>query len=270
MTLLTSRLLSQAGLVPHGFSTRLGGASTAYAKPGSTAGELNLGFTTSDARENVLANRATLLQAVSGSSTTPLVTLHQTHSAIIHGVSSADAGEEAALSGDGLMTDEPGLMLGVQTADCVPILLADRKSGAVAAFHAGWRGTVQRIVEQGAARLCSTFGAHPEDLVAAIGPSIGRCCYEVGSEVEEAFRSAFVYGDDLFSATGRSSLQAASRRKLDLHEANRRQLLDAGLSADSIEVLDYCTSCRTDLFFSYRAEKGFTGRMLAVIGRPKR
>ena len=281
--------LTAAG-VRHGFATRLGGVSTAYQLEDESAGELNLGFTASDARENVLQNRGRLMQDVFGDGfegealgeARPLVTLHQIHSSVVHRVTRADAGEQATLRGDGLMTDEPGLVLGIQTADCVPVLVADRKRGAVAAFHAGWRGTLRRIVESGIGRMRVEFGSEPEDLVAAIGPAIGQCCYNVGEEVEQEFRSQFAYADELFCevydsdpvrqkypllfmsqrAPGHSELGPGLH--LDLQEASRRQLLAAGVGA--VEVLGKCTSCRTDLFFSYRAEQGLTGRMLAVIG----
>ena len=262
----------------HGFAGRTGGVSTAYGE----VDDLNLGFTASDAREHVLENRARLLEHVFGERQ-PRVTLKQIHSSVMHRVGRAHAGEEARLRGDGLMTDEPGVVLGIQTADCVPVLVADRKRGAVAAFHAGWRGTLKRIVEHGVGRMRVEFGSEPDDLHAAIGPAIGACCYSVGEEVEHEFRSQFRYADELFSevydadpvrkkfpmlfltqrAPGHSPL--GPNLHLDLAEANRRQLLDAGLAAESIGVSGNCTGCRTDLYFSYRAEQGFTGRMLAVI-----
>ena len=271
--------LAAAG-VPHGFAGRTGGVSTAYGQP---EGDLNLGFTASDAREHVLENRGRFLRSVFGEAL-PLVTLRQTHSSLLYRVGREHAGEAAVLTGDGLMTDEPGVALGIQTADCVPVLVADPKRGAVAAFHAGWRGTLRRIVEHGIGRMRLEFGSAPGNLVAAIGPAIGACCYGVGEEVEHEFRSQFQYADELFCevydsdpvrkkypmlfmtqrAPGHSDLGPSLH--LDLAAANRRQLLDAGLPSAAIQVSGLCTSCRTDLCFSYRAEGGFTGRMLAVIG----
>jgi YfiH family protein len=288
---LKSSVLAAAG-VRHGFATRSGGASTVYLKIGEesgeqhaeNAGDLNFGFTASDTREHVIENRARLTNHVYGE-TRPLVTLRQIHSSLMHRVGREHAGEGAVLAGDGMMTDEPGVVLGIQTADCVPVLLADRKRRAVAAFHAGWRGTLARIVERGVGRMRLEFGSDPKDLVAAIGPAIGQCCYPVGENVEHEFRSQFSYADELFRevydsdpvrkkypmlflsarAPGHSNL--GPNLHLDLSEANRRQLLAAGVQTEAIEVLGQCTSCRTDLFFSYRAEQGFTGRMLAVIAR---
>ncbi len=264
--------------IPHGFAARTGGVSVAYGQ----ADDLNLGLMPSDERENVLANRERLLRKVFGQAQ-PLVTLRQIHSGLVHRVGREHAGEEARLAGDGLVTDEPGVALGILTADCVPVLVADRRTGAVGAFHAGWRGTLRRIVEHGIGRIRLEFGSKPEDIHAAIGPAIGACCYGVGEEVEHEFRSQFHYAGELFHevydadpirkkypmlfltqrAPGHSDLGPALH--LDLREANRRQLLDAGLAPERISVVPHCTSCRTDLFFSYRAEGGFTGRMLSVI-----
>ncbi len=287
LRILEARVLREAG-VRHAFSTRTGGVSDAFLPGGSDAardgqGELNLGFAALDTPENVRENRSRYLREVFGEAR-PVATLQQVHSSLIRRVERAEDGRQATpLKGDGLMTGQAGLVLGIGTADCVPVLVADRETGAVAAFHAGWRGTLRRIVEGGVGRMRLEFGAKPENLVAAIGPSIGQCCYAVGDEVEAEFRSQFPYADELFRevydqdpvkkkypmlflnqrAPGHGDMGPGLH--LDLAEANRRQLLHAGLRAESVEVLRYCTSCRGDLFFSYRAEHGRTGRMLAVI-----
>jgi YfiH family protein len=271
----------------HGFSTRQGGLSTCYCAEGAPA-ELNLGFTDSDERETVVANRRLLAEAVTGNAATPLVTLKQIHSSVLVLGSADCAGRSVPCKGDGLMTDEPGLLLGVQTADCIPVLVADRKRRVVAAFHAGWRGTVKRIVEAGVGRMRLEFGCQPEDLTAAIGPGVGACCYAVGDEVRSSFESQFAYADQLFHevydsdpvrtkypmlfltqrAPGHSPIGPSLH--VDLVEANRRQLLDAGLSAKAIYSTGGCTSCHGELFFSHRASQGYAGRMMSVIGiRPR-
>ena len=176
----------------HGFSTRLGGQSRAYCAD-DEPGELNLGFTADDDRETVLRNRQLLVEALTGDPATPLVTLRQIHSTALVIAGPDDAARPQPRKGDGLMTDEPGLLLAIQTADCIPVLVADRKRRVVAAFHAGWRGTVKRIVEAGVGRMRLEFGCRPEDLVAAIGPGIGACCYAVGEEVLSSFESQFAY-----------------------------------------------------------------------------
>jgi polyphenol oxidase len=271
----------------HGFSTRKGGLSRAYCAD-DAPGELNLGFTASDDREIVARNRQLLVEAVTGEASTPLVTLRQIHSSVLVLGASADAGRPSPCKGDGLITDEPGVLLGVQTADCIPVLVADRKRKVVAAFHAGWRGTVKRIVEAGVGRMRLEFGCRPEDLIAAIGPGVGACCYAVGDEVLSSFESQFTYSDALFHevydtdpvrtrypmlfltqrAPGHSNIGPSLH--VDLVEANRRQLLDAGLKPQSIQSTGGCTSCHRELFFSHRASQGHAGRMMSVIGiRPR-
>ena len=165
------------------------------------------------------------------------------------------------------MTSLPGVMLGVGTADCVPVLVADVKKRAVAAFHAGWRGTVARIVELGIAKMTQEYDSQAEDLIAAIGPSIGTCCYAVGEEVRTAFSSQFDYADELFV----SDRKASPSIRVDLWKANQRQLLTAGVEPSKITLIGECTACSRDQqgrrrYFSHRAEHGVAGRMLNVVG----
>src|SRR5580692_3602738 len=269
----------------HGFSTRKGGASRTFCTE-DAPGELNLGFSVGDDREAVAQNRRLLAEAITGDAATPLITVRQFHSNVLVIASAAALPQECRA--DGLMTDKPGLLLGIMTADCIPVLVADRKRHAVAAFHAGWRGTVKRIVESGIGRMRLEFGSRPEDLIAAIGPGIGACCYAVGEEVLSSFESQFTYASDLFRevydsdpvrlkypmlfltqrAPGHSPI--GPQLHLDLIEANRRQLLDGGVKPDAIQVVGGCTSCRPDLFFPHRASQGHAGRMMSVIGiRPR-
>jgi polyphenol oxidase len=271
---------SQQAWLVHGFSTRSGGKTTVY-RPGKT--DLNLGFTASDDPNHVTENRGLFVKAATGGKEIlGMVTLRQIHSSLIRRVTAEEI--PLLLKGDGLMTDQPGVLLGIQTADCIPVLVADRKKRAVAAFHAGWRGTLARIVENGVGRMGVEFGSKPENLIASIGPGIGQCCYSVGDEVREQFESQFPYAPELFHevydsdpikekypllfltarAPGHSDLGPALH--LDLVEANRRQLLAAGLKKGSIFVTGQCTGCNTDRFFSHRIEQGFTGRMMSVIG----
>jgi YfiH family protein len=237
----------------HGFSTRLGGVSRAYSV-GAT--DLNLGFTQADAVDDVRENRRRFLNAVSGNPETPLVTVRQIHSNVTVVAGGVESG---GCEADGLMTDQPGLLLGILTADCIPVLVVDPVTKAVAAFHAGWRGTVARIVERGIAQMHVHFGSRTGDLLAAIGPGIGACCYAIGGEVDERFAENFDYAAELFSRKG-------DQQHLDLIEANRRQLLAAGLAGDSISVAGGCTACHPELFYSHRASGGHAGRMMAAIG----
>jgi len=272
-----------------GFSTRLGGVSQAYGP-----GEQNLGWTGQDAEENVAENRRGFVEAVAGNADAELVTVRQVHSGVIRIVEKnhgelATANGRAVMRGDAAMTDVDGLLLGVQTADCVPVLVVDTKKKVVAAFHAGWRGTLKRIVERGVGTMRLRYGSKPKDLIAAIGPAIGACCFAVGEEVRWEFESQFAYAPELFSevyesdpvrekypllfltarAPGHSNI--GPQTHLDLFEANRRQLIDAGLSAKNIHVVGECTACTYTQggrrkYFSHRAEHGFTGRMMGVVG----
>ena len=245
----------------HGFSTRSGGLTTVY-----EGMDLNLGFTKGDEPGIVRSNRAAFLGAVTqGARFGELVTVRQVHGVVVKSVAAGEGGLQtdegkAVHEADCLMTGAPGVMLGIQVADCVPVLVVDVRQRVVAALHAGWRGTAAGIVEQGVASLGEEFGSRPEDLMGAIGPSIGPCCYTVGDEVRESFGSRFDYGADLFSGSG----------QLDLWEANRRQLLAAGLPPEHITVIGQCTACtRVDglrKYFSHRAEKGLTGRAMGVVG----
>ncbi len=290
LTVLRAKQLSEFPWLVHGFSTRVGGSSRAYGK-----GNLNLGFTKDDSKAAVERNRAAFLQSVCGDSRPrlssrakhdgkalwPLITVRQIHSDIIRCIDSIPA---EPLSADGLITATPALLLAIQTADCLPVILVDTKRHAVGVFHAGWRGTVQRIVEKGVGEMHRCFGSNPRDLKAAIGPGIGGCCYEVGEEVRIKFESQFEYGASLFRelkdsdpvrekypllfltarAPGHSELP--TRIFLDLVEANRQQLLAAGVPKKSIEASPLCTNCCPELLFSYRAERGKTGRMMGVAG----
>jgi YfiH family protein len=277
LNILRAGHLSKFSWLAHGFSTRRGGFSRPYGN-----GALNLGFTKDDSKAAVERNRDAFLRELGAADKPwPLVTLRQVHSDIIRFVDSAP---ESQLVGDGLITATPGVLLGIQTADCLPIILVDPKRRAVGVFHAGWRGTVKRIVEKGVGEMRRHFGTQARDLKAAIGPGIHGCCYEVGAEVREKFESQFAYAEKLFHEveesdpvrekypmlflTARAPGHSILPKKifLDLVEANRQQLLAVGVPAKSIETSPLCTNCRTDLLFSYRAEKGKTGRMMVVVG----
>jgi YfiH family protein len=283
LQLLHSEKLAQLPWLVHAFSTRGGGVSRVY---GGKA--LNLGFTKGDSHAAVERNRALFLKKLGvayRSKGWPLITLRQIHSDLIHRVNRLP---EEPLAGDGLITNTPGVLLAIQTADCLPVILVDKKNRAVGVFHAGWRGTVKRIVEKGIGEMRRYFGSNPRNLVAAIGPGVHGCCYKVGEEVRRKFETQFAYAAELFRevkesdpvrekypllfltarAPGHSELPV--NLYLDLVEANRRQLIDGGVPAKSIDADSPCTACHTELLFSHRAEKGVTGRMMAVAGvRPK-
>lgn len=279
LSVLAVAALKKIPWLVHGFSSRGGGATTVYGGK-----SLNLGFTKEDQRETVEKNRAKFLLKTGmgeGREPWPLVSLRQIHSDLIHVVRSPQPGR---LTGDGLITNLPEIALAIMTADCFPVLLADKKNRAVAAVHAGWRGTVQRIAEKALGIMRSEFGTRPQDVLAAIGPGIQQCCYEVGDEVRSQFESQFSYADELFREIRHSDVvrekypllfmnmrapghgDLCIKIHLDLREANRRQLLSAGVPKKQITALEYCTACDIRQFFSHRGEKGRTGRMMAVIG----
>jgi YfiH family protein len=188
------------------------------------------------------------------------------------------------LAGDGLITNTPGILLAVLTADCLPVILVDPRNRAVGVFHAGWRGTARRIVEKGIGEMRRAFGTRARDVLAALGPGIRGCCYQVGPELKEIFESQFAYAAELFRETKESNeiherypllfltarapghSELPKKIFLDIAEANRRQLLAAGVRAANISDASFCTSCHCEMFFSHRAEKGKTGRMMAVAG----
>jgi polyphenol oxidase len=288
LEILTAKIFEQVPWVIHGFSTRKGGAS----RLGGVA-VFNLGFTDWDSPAAVAQNGKAFVETLAARKPAAnrekkivgdrsLITLRQIHSDVVHVFSEASV---SAPQGDAAISRKSGLHLGIQTADCVPILMADARKRVVAAVHAGWRGTLVRIVSKTLGRMRLEFGTNPVDVIAAVGPSIGSCCYEVGPEVAQAFAGQFAKAGEWFQgpferlATGEEPNPLPwltmmppghepppERVRLDLAAANRWQLIDAGVNPRNIAVSSLCTGCRKDLFFSYRKEGAGTGRMLSVIG----
>jgi YfiH family protein len=247
--------LEQDGFA-NAFSTRGGGVSL-YPE-----GSLNLAGFDEDSAENIRENRRRFTYLLGESWT--LAACRQVHGSDVRVVREAADAESENERCDALTTGAAGVLLGVKTADCVPVLLADVRSGACAAVHAGWRGTLAEIVRRALASMREEFGTEAQDVRAAIGPAARACCYEVGAEVIEAFRAKFPHAETLFTHTREGHALA------DIQKANRDQLVDAGVGAERIHTLPLCTICRPDLFFSYRRDKkiyGRTGRLLSVIGR---
>ncbi len=311
----TFNLVSSAGLkwveceafagIPwlvHAFGTRQGGALAPKPSGKNSARDYNNG--------PALAGqmRGRFLQAL-GAGTFRLASVRQTHSTIIYCVAQRSARHplqyhlagnpstmaehsSGAISGDALLCDHPGILLTIRVADCMPVLIVDPERRVIAAVHAGWRGALNRIISKTVGEMLRAFDSAPGNLLAAIGPSIRACCYEVGQEVVDAFCGGFPNGEDFFRkvpATPEESRMALRYKTLfafqvppghrvdeppkvhlDLAAVARYQLEHAGVPRDHIHVTDFCTACRTDLFYSYRKEASFAGRMLAVIGmRPR-
>ena len=253
--------LEQDGFV-NGFSTRGGGVSDMPHDSLSLAGFHD------DAAENILENRRRFLKLFPGQWS--LAGCWQVHGADVRVVGSIEEAKPAedrlgeTIYCDVIVSNAAGVLAGVKTADCVPILIGDPRTRSFAAVHAGWRGTLASAVVAGLKRLSDEYGTRPEDVRVAIGASAGPCCYEVGSDVIDGFTSRFPNGAKLFTPT------RPGHALVDLITANREQLELEGVRPERIHVVPFCTMCRTDLFFSYRQEKkllGKVGRLMAVIGK---
>jgi hypothetical protein len=260
LQLLVCDAIENAGF-KNAFSTRAGGVSPL------PANSLSLGNFSQDERANVIENRRRFLRAI-GASDWQLVTAKQVHSANVRSVCDTEDARSEPVACDALTANFGRALLAVQTADCMPILIADERAGAYAAVHAGWRGTLTGIVARTVERMQLRYDSRPEGLRAAFGPAIGACCFEVGPEVLVQFREKYCYTDELIER-----LQSDGKAHLNLNQANARQLIDCGLQADRIYDSGLCTVCRNDLFFSYRRENGAktpVGRLMGVIGRQSR
>ncbi|WP_027406310.1 peptidoglycan editing factor PgeF [Anaerovibrio sp. RM50] len=242
----------------HGISTRHGGVSK------GAFDSLNLGLHVEDDLEAVRQNRDIFFEGLElpkGQGTT----CQQVHGSKVVKITKAQAGsgmynfEESISDADALITDEPGIPLMLFFADCTPILIADPVKKAIGVAHGGWRGTAASIGAKTVELMVKEYGSRPEDLLGAVGPAIGPCCYEVGEEVSRQFKDAFpeFYDKIVIDENGRT--------RLNLWKANELQLVKAGLRPENIDVAGVCTACNHRQFFSYRADKGKTGRIAAVL-----
>jgi len=241
----------------HGFSTRAGGVSAA---PFDT---LNLGGRWGDAAANVEENRRRMLRAVGAAG--PLYVARQVHGKVVTRVRGDD--EPAAVAGveaDALITDEPGVALGVFVADCIPALFVDARTGAIAAAHAGWRGTIAGVLPAVVRALADEFGARPADLRVALGPAIGPCCFEVGAEVVREFEAALGSAAGVVTPSPRG---VAGKWHVDLKGANRLLLARAGVPPEAIDASPDCTCHDGARFFSFRRDRDRTGQQMGVVVR---
>jgi YfiH family protein len=251
---LEPMLFTRAGISAHGFTTRNEGVSRI------PYNSLNLGVNTLDSQSSVLGNRSILARAF-GSRVERFVTVTQTHGTdlLVIDAPNPDYSHFQKLECDGIITNQPGIMIGVCVADCAPVLLLDPVNGVVAALHAGWKGTAGEIAKKGVSALVSLFGSKPGQLLAAVGPAIGSCCYEVDAPVRDAFVNAGGSWDECAEAAG------DGKWRFDLSRANTLQLQDAGLAPENIDTTDLCVSCNKASFFSYRRDGGETGRQMGFI-----
>ena len=219
----------------------------------------SLALHTGEPAEEVVKNRREVAGRLGIGQQAYFVVAEQTHSDNITIIESRESrgwhtAEDAVANCDAMITDQKGVVLTILTADCVPVLLYDTKKKIVAAIHAGWKGTKANITGKTVQKMVNTFGSDPKDIVAFIAPSIGRCCYEVGEDVAHHFKDKEVFD------------QVGEKYMLDLPLANQKQLLDAGLNTENIEMSHECTSCKADKYFSYRKEQGCSGRFMSMIG----
>ena len=235
--------LSTAAGLCHGVFTRHGGVSRGPFE------SLNMAFGVGDRPEAVLENRCILASCMDGAEP---VFLNQVHGTCVRQIPAGPSspGSGGPMTGDAMVTDRAGTTLAIQTADCQAILLFDPRRRVAANVHSGWRGSVANIVGQTLATMVETFECRPREILAGIGPSLGPCCAEFRNYRREIPEPLWGYGD--------------SRSHFDFWALSRDQLVAAGVAPANVEVAGLCTRCRTDLFFSYRAE-GVTGRLAAAI-----
>lgn len=256
MELLKFAALSSYPRMKHFISTRKGGFSQA------PFDELNLALHVGDDKQNVINNRKALAKGVK-MKPSELVYLRQTHSCRIKHVMTKHRGRGArkissAIGGfDAMVTDSPGTCLIVQVADCVPVLLFDPKKKVIAAVHAGWKGTMKEISKKTVDKMKREFDCDPADIVAGIGPSVGPCCFEVKENV-------FHIANIIYSAREAVVIKRRNKTFVDLWQANRIQLVRAGIAENNIEIMGICTTCNADRFYSARKNKE-TGRFVAGI-----
>ena len=240
------------------FTTRLGGVSRGqYAS-------MNMSFTNGDNKDNVVKNYEILLSHL-GLDYKKAVLSHQTHTNNIRIITEKDIGKGIVIERDyddvdGLITNLKGVTLVTQYADCVPLLFFDPVEGVIATSHAGWRGTVKEIGLKTVLKMKETFGSLPENILAAIGPSIDMCCYEVDDPVINEIKALnYLDYNKVFFSKGNGKYQ------LNLKEANRQILTHAGIKNENICVSDLCTCCHSEIFHSHRATAGKRGNLAAVI-----
>ncbi len=245
------------GGIRHGFSSRLGGVST------DRFASMNLSFTRGDDDQAVTENFRRFCTAI-GTRAEDVVVSAQTHTTNVYNVTAADRGRGVTkprgyTDVDGLITDEPNLVLCTQYADCVPLFFADPVQRVVATSHAGWRGTVGGIGRVTVERMVSDYGCRPEDIIAGIGPSIGACCFEVDEPVYTAFCEVPQFDEGCYTDDGNGKFH------IDLWEVNRRILMSAGVDERNITVTDLCTRCHPDTLWSHRACGNERGSLAAFI-----
>jgi YfiH family protein len=220
----------------------------------------SLALHTGENKEEIIQNRNVIPGFFKSDKNLHFIVANQTHSDHIKIIAKRETKgwesvEDAIEDCDALITNEKEIVLTILTADCVPVLLYDNEKEVVAAVHAGWKGTKAKIVAKTVKKMKEMYGCEPENIIAAVAPSIGSCCYEVGEDVAEHFFD-----------TADGCRKTGEKYMLDLPLINKKQLLDVGLKEVNIEMSDVCTACEVDRYFSYRKEQGCSGRFMSMIG----
>jgi YfiH family protein len=250
--------LEKIDFIRHGFSTKFGGVSEGH------LASMNLGWERDDLRENVVKNHEIIAEAI-GFDANNIVTSHQTHTTNVRLVTKEDCGkgiyqERDYENVDGLITGDKNVVLATYFADCVPLFMVDRKNKAIGLSHSGWKGTVGKIGKITIEKMGECFGTKPEDVVACIGPSICRQCYEISRDVAEQFMNAFPSDvEEILIDRGNDKFL------LDLWKCNEKVFLEAGVLPENIHVTDLCTCCNTDVLFSHRGHHGKRGNLAAFL-----
>lgn len=245
----------------HGFSTRYGGVSDGIYK------SMNLSFSQGDDERRVLKNHGIMAKTM-GVELADMVYSHQTHTTNVLRVTREHAGMGFTVTRnfhdvDGFVTDVPGLMLVTAYADCVPLYFADTRLHVIGLSHSGWRGTVNNMAQATVDKMSYEFGSRPCDIAAFIGPSICASCYEIGDDVARNFRDR--YGAESEKILTKKEAASEDKYYLNLHAANRINMLNAGMLPQNIHVTDICTCCNPELLFSHRASKGKRGGLCGYM-----
>jgi len=256
--LLKFNILEQYNnILVHCFTTRIGGVSTGECE------SLNLGFKRKDSRENVIENYKRVCDALS-INMEDMVLSDQVHDIRIKAVNECDRGKGILRSSDikgfdGLITNKKNVALVTFYADCVPVFIFDPGKTAIGLAHSGWRGTLKEIGREIVVKMGVEYGSRPDDMKVVIGPSIGKCCFEVGDEVVEAFIGEIPWSRDFISKNNRE------KWTIDLKGIVKKTLMNCGIKDENIEVSSICTKCSRDIFFSYRGDEGKTGSLAAIM-----
>ncbi len=250
----TFESFDSTGLVNHCFSTRFGGVSSGVYE------SMNLGFSRGDKRENVEENFRRICEAIGSDFERSVKSRKQIHSTNVYAATEKDRGTTVD-DMDGFVTNVPGVLLVTFHADCVPLFFLDPVKKAIGLSHAGWRGTVDGMAGATIEKMREVYGSNPGDILAGIGPSIGKCCFQVDMPVVEEFREKLSFADEFITADE----SQRGKFKIDLWGVNARLMTLSGVREDNISVDGTCTKCRTDLYFSHRAMGESRGQMAAFL-----